>query len=81
MLVSRTTGNLFLIESHLVTTINQNDVPSCPATGCLAVWGAFYKIDNTQGNSSFLDQLAPYINTTDAVREHGPTRRRRGWRC
>ena len=51
-----------------MTTVSQKDVPSCPATGCLAVWGAFYAIDANQANSSFLDQLVPYINTTGAVR-------------
>lgn len=62
------TGEYFPLESHLVTTVSQKDVPSCPATGCLAVWGAFYAIDASQANNSFLDQLVPYINTTGAVR-------------
>jgi hypothetical protein len=62
-------GEYFALESHLVTVINQTDVPTCPkAGGCKAVFGAFYRIDALQRNNSFLAQLMPYVNQSAPVR-------------
>lgn len=42
-------------------------MPSCPKSGCLAVWGVWYRISNKQSNNTFLDQILPYVNATGAV--------------
>ena len=34
----------------------------------LVVWGVWYRISNSQANSTFLDLIEPYINMTGAVR-------------
>ncbi len=54
------------MESHLVTTLAQKDVPACPAAGCIAVFGAFYRLGGA--DSGFLAQLTPYVNTSGVVR-------------
>ncbi|KAK9831416.1 hypothetical protein WJX81_003018 [Elliptochloris bilobata] len=59
-------GEYLALESHLVTLVSQKDVPACPAAGCLVVWGAWYRISNSQTNNTFLDQIEPYINGSGA---------------
>ncbi len=63
---ARRTGEHFAMESHLVTTLAQKDVPACPASSCIAVFGAFYRLGGA--DSGFLAQLTPYVNTSGVVR-------------